>query len=297
MGLVDVGTLKGRVFTTEEFRLVEEVVETFPGLSRSELALTVCELLEWRRPNGNLKARECREVLEDLERRGDLKLPEKRRGRRRGQATKTLLTEAGEAGEPLVGSVHDVGPVQVKLVEEQREKHLFRELLGRYHYLGYRMPFGARLQYLVQVLNPEVETVGVVQFSSPAWRLSARDQWIGWSDEQRGKNLQRVVSNSRFMLVPWCQVRNLASKVLSLVVKRLAQDWAKQYGLLPLLAETMVDHSRFSGTSYKAANWIEVGTTTGRGRMDKGHERHGMSPKTVFVYPMARDAARRLCED
>lgn len=291
-----VSSHKGRVFSAEELALIRDVVETCSGLSRTELALTVCELLEWQRPNGRLKARECRDVLDDLARCGLLELPDKRAGRPAGRGTTIPRTRAGQAREPVVGSVRDVEPVLVELVDDKAGSGLFRELMGRYHYLGYRVPFGAQIRYLVRVSRPEpAMVVGAVQFSSPAWRMSARDQWIGWDDEQRRRNLQRVVNNSRLLLVPWVQVKNLASKILSLAVRRLLLDWPERYGVEPLLVETLVDPNRYRGICYRAANWIKLGSTAGRGRMDGGHQRHGLSPKTVFVYPLARNAARRLC--
>jgi len=276
--------------------LVREVVERCGGLSRMELAHTVCELVGWRRPGGALKARECREFLERLEEEGLLELPPKRPGRPRGSRTSVPETSAGEPGSPLVGEVGEFGPVVLEPVREREGQHLFRELVGRYHYLGHRVPFGAHLRYLVFVSRPERAVVGAVQFSSPAWRMAARDRWIGWSEEERRRNLQRVVSNSRFLLLPWVRVRNLASTVLSQAVRRVGSEWRERYGVEPLLAETLVDPARYRGGCYRAANWIEVGRTSGRGRMDRGHRRHGAAPKRVFVYPLVRRARQRLRE-
>jgi hypothetical protein len=184
----------------------------------------------------------------------------------------------------------------VERVESRAEHRLYRELVGRYHYLGYRVPFGAQLRYLAYVSEPRRLVVAAMQFSSPAWRLAARDRWIGWDDARRADNLQRVVGNSRFLILPWVRVRNLASRLLSLLVRRVRADWEEVYGVAPLLAETMVDVSRFRGTCYRAANWIELGLTTGRGRMDREHRRHGRAPKRILIYPLVGDAARRLRE-
>jgi hypothetical protein len=296
MSELEAGIIQGRTFSAGELSLVRDVVQSCAGLSRTELALTVCELLEWRRPNGELKGRECREVIEDLERRGWLVLPAKRAGRPAGRGTTIPKTLAGEYREPLVGSVREVEPVLVEPITDNEGHSLFRELVGRYHPLGYRVPFGAQVRYLVKVSRPSPAVVGVVQFSSPAWRMSAREGWIGWDDEQRRRNLQRVINNSRFLVLPWVQVSNLGSKVLALAIRRAGRDWAERYGVEPFLAETLVDTSLYHGGCYRAANWIEVGSTTGRGRMDREHTRHGVSPKRVFVYPLVRDAARRLRE-
>lgn len=187
--------------------------------------------------------------------------------------------------------------MKLEAVEDKGQRRLFRELVGRYHYLGYRTPFGAQLRYLVSVATPQRRMVGGVQFSSPAWRLAPRDERIGWPDEVRERNLDRVVNNSRFLLLPWVKVHNLASRVLSLAARRLRSDWSDRYGTEPLLLETLVDPSRYQGTCYRAANWLELGSTAGRGRMDRGHQRHGLAPKTVFVYPLVRHAIRRLREE
>ncbi len=288
--------LQGRDFAPDELSLVREVVKTCAGLSRTELALTVCELLDWKRPNGELKARECRDVLEELEHCGWLELPQKRPGRPRGLGTAIPRTAAGEPGEPVVGVVGDFEPIELKRVDDDAGQCLFRELVGRYHYLGFRVPFGAQLRYLVWISRPETMVVGAIQFSSPAWRMAARDRWVGWDDETRRRNLQRVVNNSRFLLLPWVRVKNLASRVLSLAAGRLRSDWPERYGTEPFLVETLVDSGQYRGSCYRAANWMELGSTTGRGRMDRRHERHGSAPKAVLVYPLVRHAARRLRE-
>ena len=201
----------GRTFSAREMTLIREVVRDCPGLSRMELARTVCELLRWRRANGRLKARECREFLERLDAEGALALPDKRLGRVPGSVTRVPRTAAGEPGCPLAGSVRDIEPLSVEPVREPAERLLFRELVGRYHYLGHTVPFGAHLRYLVFASRPRRAVVGCLQFSSPAWRMAARDGWVGWDDATRARNLQHVVNNSRFLLLPWVGVKNLAS--------------------------------------------------------------------------------------
>ena len=286
----------GRAFSARDVTLIREVVRDCPGLSRMELARTVCELLRWRRPNGRLKARECREFLERLDAAGTLVLPDKRRGRATGSATRVPRTAAGEPGRSLHGAVRDVGPLRVELVREPAERLLFRELVGRYHYLGHTVPFGAHLRYLVYASSPARAVVGCLQFSSPAWRMAARDRWIGWDDATRARNLQHVVNNSRFLVLPWVAVRNLASAVLARGLAQMAADWPHRYRLEPWLVETLVDPRRHHGGSYRAANWVALGATTGRGRMDRHCRRVGEAPKTVLVYPVVRDAKRRLRE-
>ena len=286
----------GRRLSAQELSLVRQVVADCGGLSRRELAQTVCELLGWRRPNGSLRGLECRVWLEELQACGYLELPTKRKRRPAGVGNQVPVSERGAAGVPLAGMVQEFAPVVLVAVATPGEQALFRELVGRYHSLGSRQPYGAQLRYLVFVSSPRLQVVGCVQFSSPAWRLAVRDRWIGWDEATRLRNLQRVVNNSRLLILPWVRVKNLASHVLSLATRRLATDWPARYGHKPLLVETLVDASRFHGTCYRAANWQELGTTSGRGRMDREHQRHGLAVKTVLVYGLVRNVARRLRE-
>jgi len=282
----------GREFTKEEVSLIQEVVETCGGVSRTELAHTVCELLDWKRANGGLKARECRDLLERLESQGVLTLPAKKSpGSSKSKKCITLAGD-GQVHSTLTGSVEVFAPLDVQLVESRQQRQLFKELVSRYHYLGYAMPYGARLQYLVYVTRPRREVVGCVQFSSPAWRMKVRDQWIGWEDATRKDRLQHVVNNSRLLVL--ARISNLASMLLSCVLRQLRTDWSQHYGLEPWLVETLVDRQRFYGGCYRAANWIVLGETSGRGRMDRGHQRHGAQVKTVMVYPLVKNAVGRL---
>ncbi len=283
----------GREFSAQEVSLIQEVVQTCAGISRKELANTVCELLDWKRPPGGLKVRECRDLLERLESQGVLTLPDKKpTGSTAPRKHKVVTAGTASPYSALCGSVEEFAPVTVQRVQDRPQRQLFQELVGRYHYLGYAMPYGARLQYLVYVTRPRHEVVGCVQFSSPAWRMKARDQWIGWDDGTRTLRLQHVVNNSRLLVL--AQIRNLASTMLSCVLRQLRSDWQRQYGVAPWLMETLVDRQRFHGGCYRAANWIEVGQTSGRGRMDRTHQRHGAWVKTVWVYPLVKHAARRL---
>ena len=282
----------GREFSAQEVSLIQEVVETCAGISRLELAHTVCELLEWKRPGGGLKARECRDLLERLESQGVLTLPEKKSCGSSKPRKLIAPAEQGQVHSQLTGSVEEFAPLDVELVENRQQRQLFRELLSRYHYLGYAMPYGARLQYLVYVSRPRREVVGCVQFSSPAWRMKVRDQWIGWDDATRKLRLQHIVNNSRLLVV--ARIRNLASMALSRALKRLRVDWMRQYGVDPWLLETLVDRQRFYGGCYRAANWTVLGETSGRGRMDRANKRHGAQVKTILVYPLVKNARRRL---
>jgi hypothetical protein len=286
----------GQPVSPEDLELIREVVETCSGLSRMELARTVCDLLEWERVNGALKARECREFLEGLEARGFLRLPAARKGRPIGSVTRVPETDQGAPQDPIVGTVRDVKPVRMDLVEDSASRLLWRELVGRYHYLGHKVPFGAHLRYVFYISHPARDTLaGCIQVSSPGWHMAARDRWIGWDHETRIRNLQQIINNSRFMILPWVQVRNLASTLLALAARQVPDDWERRYGIRPVLMESLVDPSRYAATCYRAANWLELGTTTGRGREDRDRTRTTLAPKRVLVYPLVPDARERLC--
>jgi hypothetical protein len=282
----------GREFSSEEVDLVQEVITTCVGISRHELAHTVCELLNWKRPNGHLKWAEGLQLLEQLENQGILSLPAKKSSSKARTRKRVSPPKQEAIPTQLTGSVEQFTPIDVELVESPAQRRLFRELVSQYHYLGFAMPFGARLQYLCYVNQPGRQVIGCFQFSSPAWRMKARDQWIGWDDITRGRHLQHIVNNSRFLVLG--RIRNLSSTLLSSVLKRLAGDWHKHYGVELYLVETLVDSHRFYGGCYRAANFTVLGKTSGRGRMDRNHQRHGAEVKTVMVYPLVKNAQRKL---
>lgn len=287
---------KGREFTSTDLGLIQEIVSTYSTLSRQELASTVCELLGWTRPGGGLKMIECKELLCRLEVDGLIEQPQLAKTKPRGARTSIPHTERGEPQEQLVGTVRDVAPIRLRLLTDQSDRLLWRELVGRYHYLGHKVPFGAHLRYLIEVSQPTPRVVGCLQVSSPAWKMAPRDRWIGWSDGVRQRNLQRIVNNSRFLLLPWVEIRNLASSVLAMLARQVADEWEKAYAVRPVLLETLVDERRFTGTCYRAANWIRLGVTQGRGRMDRENKRHGESPKIIYVYPLQRQARQLLAQ-
>jgi hypothetical protein len=225
---------------------------------------------------------------------GQIHLPERQTRRPYGSKTVILDTGAGGLGAPVEGSLPDFRPLEIEPVLTASDNALWRELIQQHHYLGYRVPFGAHLRYFVRIGSPHPIRVGALQFSSPAWRMAERERWIGWSDEARRRNLQQIVCNSRFLIFPWVRIPNLASCALALAARRLSEDWMARYQVRPLLLETLVDPARFKGTCYQAANWIHVGQTTGRGRQDRAHQRHGSTPKTIFVYPLAAEARQLL---
>ena len=276
----------GQTISTEQLTDIIEIIETFPKLSRTELAHTVCELFSWKRPTGKLKSVECRQFLERLDEKGTIKLPACRKQYTNKGSAKVQRSGKADLQSTISAKLKELSPVSLTRVDNQEQRKLWYEYVDRYHYLGYQLPFGAQLRYFIKS-GATGDILGCFQFSSPAWKMAPRDRWIGWSDDQRKAHLQKIINNSRFLILPWVEVKNLASRALSVAVKSMPDDWQDCYGYRPVLLETLVDRKRFKGTCYKAANWIHVGKTTGRGRMDRDHSRQGAAVKEIYVYPLS----------
>jgi len=282
------------VLTACELDLVRQIIIDFPRLSQAELAHTVCELLEWRRPNGKLKSIECVEWLQTLQQTSELPaLPELRITKPRGP--QRVPTDCLSDPRPLVrGRLSDYQPLRLELVEDLPGRRLFQQYIQRYHPLGFRFPYGAQLRYFVRSSDPSVEVLACLLFTSAAWKMAPRDAWIGWSDPARRANLPLLVNNGRFLILPWVEVPHLASHILALAARRLPADWLSAYAVRPVLLETLVDRP-YSGTCYRAANWVLVGQTQGRGRMDRTHQAHGTC-KDILLYPLEAGWRPRLCQ-
>jgi len=281
----------GQEFSDEICDRIQATIESEPTISRRALSLRVCEWLNWKSPNGKPKEMSCRVALLKLHRGGHLCLPE--------PGVRHWAVVQGERGtlslpeiESLRCRLKTLGEIKLVLVESKNRplSRLWNDLMGTYHYLGAGPLCGAQVRYLIE--SSVYGSIGGLAFSAAAWRVAPRDRWIGWSEEARKANLAKVVCNSRFLLVP--RVAHLASHVLSLCARRVQRDWVERYGVRPVLLETYVERDRFEGTCYKAANWVHVGATQGRGRMDR--DRAYCAPvKDIYVYPLQRDARKVLC--
>jgi hypothetical protein len=271
---------------------MQGMVDEQPGLSRTALSRRLCEEFKWKSPNGKLKEVSCRTALLKLHRAGALRLPEAQPFAVRRRVHRAVRKSQPETAvrQPLKA----VQPIELVLIgsADSAASRVWNELMERHHYLGSGPLCGAQLRYLIR--SERHGWLGGLAFSAAAWRVGARDQWIGWTDEARQQHLHRVVCNSRFLIVPTVQVPHLASHVLGLALQRLGEDFRHRYGYAPELVETFIDRERFAGTCYRAANFIEVGCTQGRGRQDRAH-RGGSSVKRVFVYPLHEQARARLC--
>lgn len=283
----------GQVFPHEILQCINAAVSDHPNWSRAELARQVCDWLNWRQANGKPKEMSCRVALGRLAERGVIGLPAPRRTVSfSGQSfSKTRL----KVPSRLQGTVKELGELKLVWVSaKDGELDLqWKKLVATHHYLGYRPLCGAQLRYLIVC---EHGYVGALGFSAAALYLKARERWIGWSHQARQSHLRYVVANSRFVIVRQVKLANLASKVLGMAQRRLAKDWTQAYGYRPLLLETYVEAKRFAATSYRAANWIHVGRTCGRGRQDRDH-RARQPIKDIYLYPLDPDCQRKLCEE
>lgn len=283
--------IRGRHFAAEELLQIRAAVQSSPEDHRFAISKKVCEALDWRQPNARLKDRACRDVLARLHEIGFLRLPPPRRPGVRRRAVLITDETAPRPAPPICP--RDINRASFSIVTgsgNTKQERLWNEFVERYHYLGYGVPLGAHVKYFV---NVQQEPIACLAFSGAAWRVEARDRWIGWSDEQRRRNLGYVVNNTRFLIFPWIEIPNLASRVLSLAARRLPEDWSARYAYRPLLLETFVHTERYPGTCYRASNWILVGCTKGRGRMDR-HFKADVPKKAMLVYPLVKDAASRL---
>jgi len=259
-----------------------------PDLSRYRLAREVCERLDWRDRRGRLKEMACRKQLLHLERRGKIVLPPARRAK--PQRNRDAIPPAPTP--QFKGTLAGLGKIELQVVDGgTAASRTWNGLMEAHHPLGSGPLCGAQIRYLI--VSQTLGVVGGAAVSAAAWRLSARDDWLGWNDEVRGRHLQGIVGNSRFLILPSITAPHLASHALSLLTRRVAADWQQRYGHRPWLMETCVEISR-PGICYRAANWIEVGLTAGRGRQDDGHT-VAVAAKRVFLYPLCRATLERLC--
>ncbi len=282
----------GRHISPEDIEIARETVRLCSGLSRTELAETICEHWGWRTASGSGKLTACLNVLEELERNGELVLP----GRHTRLQTERVrgaqhTRRTSPPGQAIVGRLEALTPVRLDLVQGRERVKLWNEYLDRYHYLGYRKPFGCTLRYFI---GSERGLLGCALVAGAARSIKARDEWIGWSRQRCRQNLPWVINNTRFLIFPWVEVRHLASHVLGQLARYVRADWRRRWGYEPLLMETFVDPAEYPGTCYRAAGWIELGRTSGQGLRRRGCV-YTTTPKLIYVKALSRDFRERLC--
>jgi hypothetical protein len=286
----------GRDISTAEVQEICETVKMFPRLDRRELACTICEQLEWFTASGSPKSQACLNLLAKLEGQGILQLPALREDKRKcalAQGKPVRISDRTKPGEPLRVALSACKPVAVEPVTEKGAIGLWNEYVERYHPLKYKKPFGHRLRYFIKV---EGGVLGCLLLSGAAKSIGIRDEWIGWNDQVRLKNLGWVLNNSRFLLLPWVEVPHLASHVLGKLSKRVAEDYEARWGFRPFLLETFVDPASYRGTCYRAAGWKELGRTTGEGLKRVG-KNYTTTPKLLFVKPLSKDFRHKLSNE
>lgn len=274
----------GRTFCPEDIELISWAVKTYPTLPRGELIATICELLNWTTPSGRAKFDQCSTLLDQLDSEGVVQLPPKQ-VRKPGISTKVKVTKMDFDTTQISGDLSCFEPIQLVIARPGEDLNRWRSYVDQYHMLGFKRAFGSRLQYFIRSGNLEL---GCIQFSASSWALKDRDDWIGWSIEDKKQRLHLIINNSRYLIFPWVQVKNLASKALSLAAKQIQSDWLHEFCYAPVLLETFVDRQHFEGTCYKASNWLYLGRTKGKGRNATSHKPN-RSKKDIYVYPLEKN--------
>lgn len=275
---------RGRVITPDDIAFIRRLIAEHPKASRRKLSAKLCEAWQWRQTNGALRDMVCRGLLLMLHRAGQIELPAVR------FVTRNPFIEREKPGPmlidtgPMNATLNELRPIELQQVRRTGDEALFNSLIEQYHYLGYEQPVGEHLKYLVWA---QERPIACMAWSSAPRHLGSRDRYIGWSMEARRRNIRFIAYNTRFLILPWVRAPHLASHILGRVAGSLSDDWEQMYGHPLYFAETFIDPERFRGTCYRAANWILLGRTTGRGKDDQTH-RPNRSIKEVYGLPLAR---------
>jgi Domain of unknown function (DUF4338) len=287
---------RGRIITDADIEFIRRLIAEHPRASRRGLSQHLCEAWNWRQPNGAVRDMVCRSLMLALHRQGDIELPPVRwvnpnplacRGAERSKPAEAIIVTS-----PILGNLTAIRPLEFRQVRRTREEPLFNSLLERYHFLGYTQPVGEHLKYLVYALG---RPLACLAWSSAPRHLGPRDRFIGWSTEARRKNIRFIAYNTRFLIPDWVQVPHLASHILGRMTTVLSRDWERIYGHPIYWLETFIDPARSRGTCYRAANWIVLGRTTGRGK-DSQSKRPNRSIKEVLGYPVWKHFRELLAE-
>ena len=260
---------RGRVITSQDIAFIRQLVAENPAASRRALSAKLCEAWQWKQANGVLRDMICRGLLLKLHRRGAIELPPVRyqppNPFTRRAAPPPLLLDT----TPITGALREIQPVELQPVRRTADEPLFNSLLEQYHYLAYEQPVGEHLKFLAWAQG---RPIACLAWSSAPRHLSSRDEYIGWSAVARKRNIRFIAYNTRYLLLPWVRISHLASHILGQMTRVLSKYWEQTYGHPVYFAETFIDPTRFRGTCYRAANWVLLGQTTGRGKADQTHQ-------------------------
>ncbi|HUQ92172.1 MAG TPA: DUF4338 domain-containing protein [Bryobacteraceae bacterium] len=277
-------TYRGRAISSEDILFIKGMIAAHPGESRRKLSKKLCEAWQWKQPNGTLRDMVCRSLLLLLDRAGHIELPPVKFVphnplARRARPEPVLIDMSRREGE-----LRQIQPVEFMQVRRSGDEPLFNSLMEQHHYLGYEQPVGEHLKYLVW---SQGRPVACAAWSSAARHIGARDRYIGWDQQARRRNIRLIAYNTRFLILPWVRVPHLASHILGRMAARISEDWQGLYGHPIYFLETFVDPQRFRGTCYRAANWVEMGATTGRGKQSNSYVPN-RSIKQVWGYPLTK---------
>jgi hypothetical protein len=283
--------IQGRKLKPQDIYSIRRLIKTNPSWNRTRLSKEICKRWDWRRPNGEIKDIACRSMLRKLQEQGLVSLP---KPQRKGH-NKRKICDIPHCTAPINETLSDLQPIRLSETHHHSvDDELFTYMLYRYHYLSLHASFvGENLRYLAY--DNQNRPLGCLLFGAAAWKTKPRDEFIGWNATIRQQNLSLITNNTRFLIFPWVTTKCLASHLLSLSLKRLNRDWMERYGHPVFLVETFVDSSRFQGTCYKAANWQNIGKTTGRSRQDRYSNLH-VPVKHIYVYPLV-DKFRQLLSE
>lgn len=285
-------TYRKRVISPDDISFIKEMIDDHRSEGRSAISRRLCEAWDWRQANGQLKDGVCRGLLLHLERNQLITLPPRiiNNNNNALRRKKTPATFDFQATQITV-ALGDLAPIELRQVRRTPEEKIFNGLIRQYHYLGYTNPVGEHLKYLVYSGD---RLLACFAFSSAPYAIDCRDTFLGWSKEARERNRHLVAYNNRFLILPWVRVPHLASHLLGRIAKTISEDWLKIYHHPIFWLETFIDTERFAGTCYRAANWILLGLTSGRGKYNKTRKQL-TSIKAMYGYPLCRDFKKRLC--
>jgi hypothetical protein len=275
---------RGREIHPEDIVSIRKLVEQYPGDSRRRLSTRLCEAWDWRQSNGALRDMVCRGLLLMLERAGQITLPPVSYKRHNPLAQRSRPAPVLLDQTPIEAKLKNLGPIEFEQTRRTADEPLFNSMMEEHHYLGYEQPVGEHLKYLVWAQG---RPIACLAWSSAPRHLGSRDHYIGWSAEARRRNIRFLAYNTRFLILPWVRVEHLASHILGRMATQISADWQRMYGHPIYFLETFVDPERFRGTCYRAANWVVMGKTTGRGKQSNSYVPN-RSIKEVLGYPLAR---------
>jgi hypothetical protein len=277
-------TYRGRVIRNEDILYIKDLIAAHPRESRRRLSQKLCEAWQWKQANGALRDMVCRGLLLMLERAGHIELPPVKFVPHNPLARRVRPSSVLIDKTPVEGSLDRIQPLKFVQVRRSADEPLFNSLMEEHHYLGYEQPVGEHLKYLVWAKG---RPIACVAWSSAPRHIGARDCYIGWGQQARRRNIGLLAYNTRFLILPWVRVKHLASHILGWMAARISQDWQQMYGHPIYFLETFVDPERFRGICYRAANWIVLGKTTGRGKQSNSYIPN-RSIKQVLGYPLTR---------